>query len=396
MSGASGVREPGSGSVPPRRLRILVANWLDRKNPRAGGAEEHLHQVFGRLAAAGHDVVLLCSNWRGGAPREELDGIDVHRAGGRYTFGLAAPVYGRRRLPGPFDVVVEDLNKVPMFSPQWAHASRGVLLVHHLFGLTAFREVNPVLAAGTWLLERTIPWVYRRLPCIAVSDSTRQDLVRRGLDESRISVVPNGVALAELGPARERFPEPTIVFLGRLQRYKGVDLALRAVAALRAQGVPVRMIVAGRGRDSKRLEAMSRRLGIAGFVRFAGFVSGEEKRELLSRSWVHVLTSPKEGWGIATVEASACGTATVASNSPGLRDTVRDGETGVLVPHGDVDALARALAETLEPEQRDRMGRAAKRMAEQYTWDGAAARFEEMLLSLAGAGDPPPKPKEST
>lgn len=393
----NGARQPGPGSgAAPPRLRILVANWLDRKNPRAGGAEEHLHQVFGRLAAAGHQVVLLCSNWSGGKPREELDGIEVHRTGGRYTFNLAAPVYARRRLPCPFDVVVEDLNKVPMFSPQWARASHGVLLVHHLFGLTAFREVNPFLAAGAWLLERTIPWVYRRLPCIAVSDSTRQDLVRRGLNESQISVVPNGVALAALGPAQERFPEPTIVFLGRLQRYKAVDLALRAVAALREQGVPVRMIVAGRGRDLKRLEALVRRLGIAGVVRFAGFVSAEEKRELLSRSWVHVLTSPKEGWGIAAVEASACGTATVASNSPGLRDTVQDGETGVLVPHGDVGALVRAIAETLEPEQRDRMGRAARRMAEQYTWDGAAARFEKMLLSLAGAGNPSLESKEST
>lgn len=394
----NGAREPGPEArpVPPRRLRILVANWLDRMNPRAGGAEEHLHQVFGRLAAAGHEVCLLCSNWDGGLPREEVDGIQVHRAGGRYTFNLAAPVYARRRLPGPFDVVVEDLNKVPMFSPQWARASHGVLLVHHLFGLTAFREVNPLLAAATWLFERTIPWVYRRLPCIAVSDSTRQDLIRRGLDESRISVVSNGVALAELWPAQERYPEPTIVFLGRLQRYKAVDLVLRAVAALRAQGVPVRMIVAGRGRDLKRLEAMTRRLGVAGFVRFAGFVGAEEKRELLSRSWVHVLTSPKEGWGIASVEASACGTATVASNSPGLRDTVRSGETGVLVPHGDVDALVRAIADVLKPEQRDRMGRAARRMAEQYTWDGAAARIEKMLLSLVGAENPSPEPEEAT
>ena len=375
---------PGAGLSRP--LRILVVNWLDRTNPRAGGAEEHLHQVFGRLAAAGHSVTLLCSNWPGGEPEAHLDGMQVHRTGGRYTFNLAAPTYARRRLPGPFDIVVEDLNKVPMFAPQWARATHGVLLVHHLFGLTAFREVNPFLAAATWLFERTIPWAFRRLPCVVVSESTRKDLIRRGLEASRISVVPNGVAMAELRPARERFPNPTAVFLGRLQRYKRVDLVLRAVAALRRRGIDLDLIVAGRGRARAGLEKAARRLGIARRVRFAGFVDTEEKREMLSRAWVHVLTSPKEGWGIASVEASACGTATVASDSPGLRDTVRHGETGILVPHGDVDALASALARSLEPERRDRMGRAARRMAEHYTWDRAADAFEDMFQSLF-AGD---------
>ncbi len=361
-------------------------------NPRAGGAEEHLHQVFGRLAAAGHEVVVLCSNWPGGEPAAEVDGMRVHRVGGRYTFNFAAPAYARRRLRRAFDVVVEDLNKVPMFAPQWARASRSVLLVHHLFGPTAFREVNPFLAAATWLFERAIPWAYRRLPCIAVSESTKQDLVRRGLAASRIEVVPNGVTLAELWPARERYPEPTAVFLGRLQRYKGVDLVLRAVAALRARGSGLRLIVAGRGRDRKRLESVARQLGIADSVRFAGFVGAPEKRELLSRSWVHVLTSPKEGWGISSIEASACGTATVASNSPGLRDTVRHGETGILVPHGEIDALAGAIAETLDPERRDAMGRAARRMAEQYTWDGAAAAFERMFMPPPDADAAPTVP----
>lgn len=377
----SGRARPPAPSSPARRLRVLVVNWQDRMNPRAGGAEEHLHQVFGRLAAAGHEVVLLCSNWRGGESAASVDGMQVHRVGGRYSFNFAAPLFARRRLRNAFDVVVEDLNKVPMFAPQWARASRAVLLVHHLFGLTAFREVNPFLAAATWLCERTIPWAYRRLPCVVVSESTRQDLTRRGLDGSRIAVVPNGVGLTELWPARERYPEPTAIFLGRLQRYKGVDLILRALAALCDRGADLRLIVAGRGRDRPRLERLARRLGVADRVRFPGFVSAPEKREMLSRSWVHVLTSPKEGWGISSVEASACGTPTVASDSPGLRDTVRHGETGILVPHGDVGALARAIAETLDPERRDRLGRAARRMAEQYTWDKAASAFERIFMT---------------
>ena len=375
------------------RLRILVVNWQDRENPQGGGAEEHLHQVFGRLARRGHRVTLLCSGWKGCAPTAEIDGIEVHRAGGRYTFNLAAPLYCQRHLADRvFDVAIEDLNKVPMLAPVWAGARAGLLLVHHLFGATAFREANPLLATATWLFERIIPVAYRGLPCVAVSQSTLEDLGRRGLDPSRIAVIRNGVELDGLGPAATRFADPTVVYLGRLKRYKRVDLVLAAVARLREGGTRVKMIVAGKGDARPALEDTARRLGIEDSVHFAGFVPDEQKRELLSRSWVHALTSPKEGWGITSIEASACGTPTVASNSPGLRETVRHGETGLLVPHGDVDALAAALGRTLQPETRDRMGRAARAMAERYTWEGVADAFEELLFSVATAGGRRPGP----
>ncbi len=365
------------------RLRILVVNWQDRRNPNAGGAEEHLHQVFGRLAARGHRVTLLCSGWQGAPRTEEIDGIEVHRTGRRYTFNLAAPLYHARHLGDErFDVVVEDLNKVPMLAPVWAPAPVRLLLVHHLFGATAFQEANLGLAAATWLFERAIPVVYRGLPCVAVSESTREDLVRRGLADSRIEVIHNGVELARLQPAVERYATPTIVYLGRLKRYKRVDLILRAVARLREQGAEIDMVVAGKGDARASLERAAQALGIAGQVRFAGFVSEREKAELLSRSWAHVLTSPKEGWGIVSMEASACGTPTVASDSPGLRETVRNGETGFVVPHGNVEALAGALLRVLEPQTRDRLGRAARAMAEEHSWEAVSDSFEALLLSL--------------
>lgn len=368
-----------------RRLRILVVNWQDRHNPNAGGAEEHLHQIFGRLARRGHRITLLCSGWDGSDATAEIDGIRVHRTGRRYTFNMAAPFCHARQLSGErFDVVVEDLNKVPMLSPMWAPAPLHLLLVHHLFGTTAFREANPGLAAATWLFERVIPSVYRGLPCVAVSESTREDLIQRGLPAADIRVIRNGVALDRLQPAQTRYPSPTIVYLGRLKRYKRVDLILQAVARLRDRGIELKLVVAGRGDARRGLEATARALGIGEQVRFAGFVSQEEKAELLSRSWAHVLTSPKEGWGIVSMEASASGTPTIASNSPGLRETVRQGETGYLVPHGDIEALAEAIERVMRPENRDRLGRAARSMAEEHSWGAMADSFEHLLLSLTG------------
>ena len=362
-------------------MDVLVLNWLDRENPQAGGAEVHLHEVYGRLARRGHRVTLICSGFEGARPRTELDGIEVHRTGGRHTLGFAAPRYYRERfVDHRFDAVVEDLNKVPFFSPWWVREPVG-LLVHHLFGGIAFQEASPPIALATWLLERPIPRVYGSLPCVAVSESTAEDLRARGMRRGRITVIPNGVDTAHYSPGSgDRFPEPTLLFLGRLKRYKRVDLVIRTVAELRDRGLDVKLRIGGKGDHRPALEKLVRALGVQDRVVFEGFVDEERKVELFRRSWVHLLTSPKEGWGIANLEAAACGTATVASNSPGLRDSVVDGTTGYLVPHGDVTALAdRVRLLVVDPDLRERMGRAAREFARIFAYDRVADATEEWI-----------------
>jgi glycosyltransferase involved in cell wall biosynthesis len=363
-------------------LKILVANWQDRLNPQAGGAEIHLHEVFGRLAARGHEVSLLCSSFAGAEPRTTLDGMDVHRVGGRYTFNLAAPGYYRRHLRNlGFDVFVEDLNKVPLFAPYWAK-ERVTLLVHHLFGTTAFQEASFPLAAATWLLEKPIPKVYGRLPVVAVSESTADDLVQRGFDRGRIEVIPNGVDLSFYTPSSSspKSPDPLILYLGRLKRYKRVDLVIQAFARIVAQHPQARLIIAGQGDARPALEQLVRELEVTERVEFAGFVTEEQKANLFRHAWVHMLTSSKEGWGITNIEAAACGTPTIASDVAGLRDSIQDGTTGFLVPHGDVAALTSRLEEVIQnPELRARLSAHALLFAREFAWDATAERMESFL-----------------
>ncbi len=380
--------ESKGGEEGPRR-RVLILNWLDRENPQAGGAELHLHETFGRIAESGWHVTLVSSGWDGAPDRVELDGMEVHRVGGRHSYLLKAPTYARSLLRSrSFDVVVEDLNKVPLFAPVWCRRPL-LLLVHHLFGTTAFKEAPLPLALATWLLERPVGTVYRSVPAVAVSGSTRDDLVARGLDQDRIRVIPNGVELDAFSPAPEggRFREPTLLYLGRLKRYKRVDLLLKAAAVLRDEGVPVRLLVAGKGGHREALEREARELGLDGeMVRFLGFVSEPEKRELLARAWVHCLVSPKEGWGIANLEAAAAGTPTVASDAPGLRDSVIHGTTGFLVPHGDVEALVTRIRELVDDAAlRDRLGRGGRAFAAEYSWDRTAARMRDALEEVVAS-----------
>ena len=370
-------------------LKILVLNWQDRENPQAGGAEEHVHQVFGRLAARGHRVTLLASGFRGCSSQTVLDGIKVCRSGGRHTFSLAAPSFFLRHLRRRrWDVVVECINKVPLYSTLWARAPV-VALVHHLFGVTAFREASFPVAAATWLLERPLPLAYRGCPTIAISNGTKDDLVSRGL-RARIVVIPVGVDTERYTPHPQglKTESPTLLYLGRIKRYKGIDLLVRAVATLAARGIDLRFRIAGAGDWRPPLEHLARELQVEDRVSFLGFVDDDRKAELMRTSWIHGLTSPKEGWGITNLEAGACGTPSVTSDSPGLRESVRDGETGLAVPHGDVEALAEAIRRLItDDDLRQRLGRGARSYAESLSWAASSDAVERFLGdAIARAG----------
>jgi glycosyltransferase involved in cell wall biosynthesis len=364
-------------------VRILVVNWQDRENPQAGGAEIHLHEIFGRLAARGHEVTLLCGGWPECPPRTTLDGIDVHRVGTRYTFPFQARRYYARALAShAADVLVEDINKVPLYTPRWG-ARRVVALVPHLFGSAAFREAPAPMAAVVWLSERPIPTLYRGVPFEAISESTASDLAARGIPRETIEVIYPGVDARHFTPAPAlRAPEPVFAYLGRLKRYKGVQPVIRAFAELRHPAVTLE--IAGTGDYRPALERLADSLDLGGRVRFLGFIPEKEKVALLRRAWALVFASPKEGWGMTNLEAAACGTPVIASDSPGLRESVRDGETGFLVPHGNVAAIAGAMRRLAEcPDLVTTLGAAGRRFAEGLTWDRAAERTEQHLMRVA-------------
>ncbi len=364
-------------------MKIVVVNWQDREHPMAGGAEVHLHEIFGRLARRGHDVTLFCGGWAGCPPRVELDGLKVVRAGTRQTWPLVARATWQRTLAATQpDVLVEDINKMPIFTPWWG-ARRTVGLVPHLFGLTAFQELAAPLAAAVWLSERPLRWAYRDCPFQAISQSTADDLVSRGIARGKVSVILPGIDALGLTPdVASRAATPLFAYIGRLKAYKRVDLVIKAFAQL--PDPRARLEIAGEGDHRPALEALVRSLDLAGRVTFLGFVSAAEKRALLRRAWVVALASPKEGWGITNLEAAACGTPVVASNSPGIRESVQDGVTGVLTPHGHVAAMAAAFARfAADPALVTTMGTAARAFAEGFTWERAALETERHLESIA-------------
>ena len=365
---------------------VLAVNFRDPAHPDAGGAELHLEHILLEAVRRGFRVTWLAAGFAGGASDSEHRGIRIVRRGSWWSFGAVVPGVLRREFSHPApDLVIEDINKAPCFTPWWTRAEVAVI-VPHLFGVTAFREAPPPLALAVVLLESLIPYVYRRSRFVAISESTQADLARRGIPPARVAVVHCGLDHASYrpDPGVARSEAPTVLYIGRVRRYKGVDWVMRSMPRVLERVPGARLVVVGDGPYLPELRRTALRLGVQAAVEFAGFLPLAEKVRWLNQSWVLVQPSPKEGWGLTVVEAGACGTPVIAADSPGLRDSVRDGETGLLVPWGDDARLADAMVSVLgDPALRSRLGEAGRAWAARFQWPDCARRSLDALLDGA-------------
>ena len=212
-----------------RLYNILVINWQDITHPLGGGAEVHFHEIFKRVAAAGHKVTLLCCCYESAPEEEILDGIRIVRRGTRDFFNFYVPgAYRTLAAAEKFDIVFDDLNKIPFYSP-WFVKEPVVALAHHFFGKSIFLEVSVQYALYVALSEFLVRCVYRKTPFAVVSESTRQELQNWGVT-SEINLLPNAVDLAKYEYiAAAKSKRPTIGYLGRIKKYKSVDHIIKAM-----------------------------------------------------------------------------------------------------------------------------------------------------------------------
>lgn len=363
--------------------RFVAVNWRDLRNPEAGGAEVHLHEVLKRLAADGHDVTYFVSNFPGGTAEDRYDGIRVFRRGSWYNANWVIPFHVRHFLRDhPCDLVIEDVNKIPFLLPAFVK-TRVVVVVPHLFGTTVFQETNPLFASYVYLWEKLIPSVYDNCRFVVISPSTRVDLAERGIRQDRIDVVLCGLdhGTYRMLEGVERFDDPTIVHFGRVRKYKSIDVVLKAFALVRGRLRGARLVIIGEGPERKNLVRLADGLRLGSSVEFLGAVSTPELVGYLNRCHLFVNASPKEGWGLTVIEANACGVPVVASRRPGLQDSVKDGQTGYLVEYGDVRGFAERSLELLTDTEKWRtMSGKAVAWARSLTWEKTGEEMKAIFL----------------
>jgi glycosyltransferase involved in cell wall biosynthesis len=335
----------------------------------------YIQELAKRLVHEGHYVTVFCGNDGKSLRNEVIDGVRVVRRGGFYFVYVWAFFYYIFRFRKKYDVVIDCHNGVPFFTPLYVREPV-YCLMHHVHQEVFRRSLSKPLAAFARFLEKDLmPRVYRNIPFITISESSKEGIEKLGLGNAGVQIVHPGVDLGRLSLG-EKSAHPSVLYLGRLKAYKSVDVLLRAFSLIFSRMPDAQLVIAGAGEEEKRLKKLARELGIASAIDFRGKVSDEEKVRLMQRAWVFVNPSFMEGWGITTIEANACGTPVVASNVPGLRDSVQNPHTGYLVPYGDVDVLAeRVLFLLANTGQRNRMGREAMLWAKNFDWDALSQSF---------------------
>ncbi|MEZ5169423.1 MAG: glycosyltransferase family 4 protein [Acidimicrobiia bacterium] len=351
--------------------RIHMVAWRDRDDPTAGGSEEHASQIAAHWAAAGLDVTLRTAAVPGGPDEVVRDGYRVIRRGGRFTVFARTALAGLLDLDGRPDAVVEIFHGLPFFGPLWTRAPR-IAVLHHLH-LDMWHSLLPPAASHiAYGVERYVqPALYRKTRIVAVSDSTRQALVDDlGLDNDRITVVPNGVD-ARFSPGGTKAPAPTIMAAGRFMPPKRFDLLIDVVAEVHRHVPDLRVWIAGEGPLRSELEAQARRVGGAGWIEFLGRVSDDDLVDRYRSAWLVASTSIREGWGLTLTEGAACGTPGVATRIPGHVDAVVDGTTGLLAT--GTEELAGAMVRVLtDDDLRTRLTEGALARAPRLTWPQSA------------------------
>jgi glycosyltransferase involved in cell wall biosynthesis len=365
-------------------IDVLFVNWRDVTHPEGGGSERYVHRMAEGLAEAGLRVGMFCAAHDRAPADETMNGVHVVRRGGRLGVYPRALLHVLRTRPR---LVVDVQNGLP-FASTLVTRRPVVNLVHHVH-----REQWPIVfgrfggAIGWWVESVLAPRLYRRSRYVTVSRATADELVDLGVHADRLSVVPNGV---EPAPPVTSVPsaQPRLVVLGRLVPHKRVEHALEVVARLRDRWPTLRLSVVGEGWWDAELRARAVELGVTDVVEFPGHVDEQTKHELLAQAWVHLCPSVKEGWGLVVTEAGSHRVPTVGYRSAGgLRESVVDGTTGVLVD--DLDELTAAVEELLVNENRRlAMGEAAAGHAARFTWSASIRGFAAVLASALRDAEP--------
>lgn len=363
------------------KQRILVLNWRDTKHVYAGGAEIYVQEMAKEWVKHGNYVTIFCGNDRKNPRREIIDGVEIIRRGGFYMVYFWAFVYYFTQFRKNYDVIVDCHNGIPFFAPIYAREPV-FCLMHHVHQEVFTRYLNKPMAMLARFLEKDLmPFVYRNIKFITVSQSSKDDIEGLGLGEAGVEVIHPGVDLDILS-AGVKSSVPTVLYLGRFKAYKSIDILLHAFKIVVQKMPDAELVLAGSGDEANKMKQLADELGISANVNFTGKVEEEEKINLLQSAWVAVNPSMMEGWGITTIEANACGTPVVASNVSGLRDSINNPHTGYLVKYGDIDAFAEKILQIMQNEElREKMNTEAVKWAENFEWKKTSKLFMSAITN---------------
>jgi len=375
--------------------KVVFISWRDSENPEAGGAEVYNETLAKYLASNGYDVELLVPGFSKASHSKHSDDIKITRVGGKYTSYIFIPWYFVKNLRAQTDLLIENFNGWPYLVPLLSKRSL-IMFMHlqdeewfdHFTGIT--KPLGYLFKYGTRFILKTC---YRSVPFATISESSKNSILGIGLTPKILEFIHPGVddkLFDNLLTKQQLFEAKSkdkfiINFVGRLAKHKRPDVAVDLVHRLVEAGHDNLLLkIAGRGELEADLKARVDRYGLQDYVEFLGFISEEEKRQLMEESHLHIQPSKFEGWGITVVEAAAAGTPSIGYKVPGLVDSI-GGTGGYLVD--DNEELYNQVLEIIKSRsdiEGDYWLRAysSQDLATQYSWSSQCKKFEGLVSKL--------------
>lgn len=355
-------------------MNILILNWRDTKHSWAGGSELYIHELAKRWVKLGNNVTLFCGqDIDDNLPEKStLDGVNIVRKGGKFSVYIWAFIYYFKYFRNDTDIIIDVENGVPFFTPFYTRKKK-ICLVYHVHAEQFFYELPfPASGIGYLLEKHAFPFVYRNIPILSISKSTKKSLVRLGFNKQKISIVEPGVEQKNVKKIKARkYTKPTIVYLGRIKKYKRIEILVNIMPKILEKVPSARLLVAGWGSEAPFIIDLAMKSKKRKRIELVGPVSEYEKRILLAKSWVFVNPSLHEGWGISVIETNQLGTPAISFDVPGLSDSIKDGFNGYLCK--DEDEMVNRVSEVLKNTKlRDRLSKNSTNWAKQFNWDQAA------------------------
>ena len=363
-------------------VNILWLSWKDSEHPHAGGAEIVKSQLCQRLTADGHSVIQLTGGFSGGTAETKLDGSRIIRLGNRWSVYLYALMYYWRNLRGWPDLVIDECNTMPFFASLYCRESV-VTVIHQLAQEIWFYQMPTPLSWIGYFLEPVYLRLLHKNRVLTISESTRSDLIRNGFRRDFIKIIRMGTDIDPLLSLDliKKYTEPTLLYLGSLRAMKRPDHVVKVFKEAREKIPNLRLLIAGSGDGDYFIEFMKEINASVdvGEIEYLGKVTREKKIELMQKSHVIVVTSLKEGWGLIVTEAASQGTPAAVYDVDGLRDSVKNGETG-FVTNPEPCALAAAITDMLSNDAKyQQLRHQAWEWSKEITFDNSYKDFKRAL-----------------
>ncbi len=309
--------------------------------------------------------------------KDIIDNVKILRKGNFLTVYFWAFIYYIKFFRRETDFIIDVENGIPFFTPLYSR-KRKLMILHHVHKSQWFRQFAfPVAVIGYFVESFLMPLVYRKVPIVTVSPSSLEELKSIGFSDKRIYLAYNSIPDKEGGSFKKSY-YPLIVYIGRIKAYKRIEIGIKALIDLLKVFPNLTFVIGGFGDYLKSIRKIVKKFGVGDSVKILGFVSERKKWEYLQKAWAFVMPSMKEGWGVTIMEAASCGTPSLGFNVPGVRDSVRDGLTGLLAEKEN--EFKKNLKLILgNPDLRRELGENAKKWSHFFTWDSAFRVFQDVI-----------------